>query len=81
MEKILGSKTSLIYVFRNKETGEYVDENYDPTDNIFEAIGYADKELALKELEKFDEPEEWYLVSKVTSTCIFGEPIRKTEFI
>lgn len=80
-ERILESKSSVLYIFRNKETGEYVDENYDPTENIYEAIGYADKEKAIKEIDNFDEPGNWYIVTKVINMTVIGEPIEVTTLI
>ena len=38
MEKILETTSSLLFVFRNKTTGEYVDEDGNPTDEIYEAV-------------------------------------------
>lgn len=81
MEKLLESKSNLLYVFRNKETGEYIDENYDPTEDIYEAIGYEDMSLALAEIAELDEPDKWYLVKKVITITAVGEPIKITEFI
>lgn len=80
-ERILESKSSVLYIFRNKETGEYVDENYDSTENIYEAIGYADKEKAIKEIDNFDEPCNWYIVTKVINMTVIGEPIEVTTLI
>lgn len=80
-EKVLANKVSLLYVFRNKETGEYVDENFDPTTNVFEAVGYAKMEDAIEALKEFDEPDEWYIVTKITQACIYGQPIEIKEFI
>ena len=62
MEKILETTSSLLFVFRNKTTGEYVDE-------------------AKKNLDTFDEPEEWYIVKKIIVMSIIGEPIEIKQFI
>ena len=81
MEKILETTSSLLFVFRNKTTGEYVDEDGNPTDEIYEAVGYSKLEDATKALEDFDEPKEWYIVKKLITESIIGEPISVTKFI
>lgn len=81
MEKILETTSSLLFVFRNRTTGEYVDEDGNPTDEIYEAVGYLKLEDAIKALEDFDEPEEWYIVKKLITESIIGEPISVTKFI
>lgn len=81
MEKILETKSSLLFVFRNKTTGEYVDEDGNPTDVIYEAVGYPKLEDAVKALEDFDEPKDWYIVKKLITESIIGEPISVTKFI
>lgn len=81
MEKILETTSSLLFVFRNKTTGEYVDEDGNPTDEIYEAVGYLKLEDAIKALEDFDEPKEWYIVKKLITESIIGEPISVTKFI
>ena len=48
---------------------------------IFEAVGYPKLEDAVKALEDFDEPEEWYIVKKLITESIIGEPISVTKFI
>ena len=81
MEKILKGKSSIMYVYRNKSTGDFVDEDGNPTDEIYEAVGYPKLEDAIKALEDFDEPEEWYVVKKLITESIIGEPISVTKFI
>ena len=54
MEKILETTSSLLFVFRNKTTGEYVDEDGNLTDEIYEAVGYPKLEDAIKALEDFE---------------------------
>lgn len=81
MEKILETTSSLLFVFRNKTTGEYIDEDGNPTDEIYEAVGYLKLEDAVKALEDFDEPKEWYIVKKLITESIIGEPISVTKFI
>ena len=81
MEKILETTSSLLFVFRNKTTGEYVDEDGNPTDSVYDSVGYSDREVAIEHLKDFDEPEEWYIVMKVITETIIGEPVQITEFI
>ena len=81
MEKILETTSSLLFVFRNRITGEYVDEDGNPTDEIYEAVGYPKLEDANKALKDFDEPEDWYIVKKLITETIVGEPISITKFI
>lgn len=66
-------KSNVLHAFRNKETGEYVDEDFNPTEDIYEAIGYSKYEDAVKALEDFDEPDEWYIVLKVITESIIDE--------
>lgn len=80
-DKLLKSKTSILYIYRNKETGEFVDEDGNPTDDIFDAVGYPLYSEALKSLETFDEPEEWYIVTKIITMQVIGEPIEVKQFI
>lgn len=79
--KILRGKSTLMHVYRNKLTGEFVDEDGSPTEDIYEAVGYASLNDALKGLETFDEPEEWYIVMKLITETIIGEPVEVTQFI
>ena len=79
--KLLKTSSSLLYVFRNKETGEFVDEDGNVTDNIFDAVGFPLYSEALDYLDTFDEPELWYIVTKITTMQIVGEPIEVKEFI
>lgn len=81
MEKILETTSSLLFVFRNKTTGEYVDEDGNPTDEIYEAVGYRTLDEAKRNLDTFDEPEEWYIVKKIIIMSIVGEPIEIKQFI
>ena len=81
MENILETTSSLLFVFRNKTTGEYVDEDGNPTDEIYEAVGYRTLDEAKKNLDTFDEPEEWYIVKKIIIMSIVGEPIEIKQFI
>ena len=81
MEKILETQSSLLFVYRNKTTGEYVDEDGNLTEDIYEAIGYKDIEDAKEYLSIFDEPDEWYIVKKIVTMNIVGEPIEIKQFI
>ena len=71
--RVIEVKSSVLHVFRNKETGEYVDEDFNPTEDIYEAIGYSKYEDAVKALDDFDEPDEWYIVLKVITESIIDE--------
>ena len=71
--RVIEVKSNVLHVFRNKETGEYVDEDFNPTEDIYEAIGYSKYEDAVKALEDFDEPDEWYIVLKVITESIIDE--------
>ena len=81
MEKILKGKSSIMYVYRNKSTGDFVDEDGKRTDSVYDSVGYSDREVAIEHLKDFDEPEEWYIVMKVITETIIGEPVQITEFI
>jgi len=81
MEKILKGKSSIMYVYRNKFTGDFVDEDGNPTDSVYDSVGYSDREVAIEHLKDFDEPEDWYIVMKVITETIIGEPVQITEFI
>lgn len=43
---------------------EFIDEEGNITDDIFEAAGYTDLDRAIKEREDLDEPNEWKIVKK-----------------
>jgi len=68
-------KSKVLYVYMNKETNEFVDEDFNPTDNIFEATGYDNYDTAVKALENFDEPEDWTVVSKVITITIIDDKV------
>lgn len=62
------SKEKILYVYMNKNF-EFIDEQGNITDDIFETAGYADLDRAIKERKDFDEPHEWKIVKKkVTMT-------------
>ena len=48
---------------------------------VYDSVGYSDREVAIEHLKDFDEPEEWYIVMKVITETIIGEPVQITEFI
>lgn len=81
MERIINSTSKLLYIYRNKETGEYVDSDFNPTEDIVDAVGFTSLEAAIKALEDFDIPDEWYIVKKLTNITIIGEPIEVTKLI
>ena len=81
MEKMLETQSSLLFVYRNRLTGEYVDEEGNPTEDSYEAVGYRTLDEAKKNLDTFDEPEEWYIVKKIIIMSIVGEPIEIKQFI
>lgn len=80
-QKILKTKSSIVYIFRNKTTGDFVDENFDLTTDISEAVGYYEYNKALDYIKEFDEPEDWYIVTKITNTIVVGEPVEVKQFI
>lgn len=81
-EKIISSEVSLLYVFRNKDTGEYINERGDLTTDIGEAIGFHTMDESIRYLEgELDEPDSWYIVTKITNITIIGTPIEVTTFI
>lgn len=73
MRKVVNKAQYLIYCPRNKENGEYVDLDYNLTDDIAEAIGWKTPELCKKDIATFDEPDEWEVVEKVTTIKIIKE--------
>ena len=80
-ERFLKGTTSILYVFRNRQTGEFVDEDGNYTEDLYDAVGYQVYEEAYRALETFDEPEDWYIVTKITNISIIGEPIEVKQFI
>lgn len=65
------SKSSVLYCPRNKTTGEYVTDRYEPTDDIYEAIGWKTIKLCKEDITHFDEPEEWEVAIKVVTMTMF----------
>lgn len=65
-----GKETHKLFCPRNKITGEFVDERYNLTRDIFEAIGWGTKELCEKDIQDFDEPEEWEVAIKFVDMII-----------
>ena len=56
-------KEKVLYIYINKNF-EFIDEEGNITDDIFEAAGYTDLDKVIKEREEFDEPHEWKIVKK-----------------
>ena len=56
-------KEKVLYIYMNKNF-EFIDEEGNITDDIFEAAGYTDLDRAIKEREEVDEPNEWKIVRK-----------------
>ena len=56
-------KEKVLYIYINKNF-EFIDEEGNITDDIFEAAGYTDLGRAIKERENLDEPHEWKIVKK-----------------
>lgn len=56
-------KEKVLYIYMNKNF-EFIDEEGNITDDIFEAAGYKGLDRAIKEREEFDEPNEWKIVKK-----------------
>ena len=73
MINVLNEKQSILYCPRNKNTGEYVTERYEPTEDIFEAIGWRTPELCKKDIASFDEPDEWEVAKKITTMTMIKE--------
>lgn len=69
-EEILGRYDNRLYCPRNKDTGEYIDERYNPTDDISEAIGWRTPEDCKKDIATLDEPEMWKVVEKIITMVI-----------
>lgn len=65
--KIIETKSSTLYCPKLKEKKQYVDERYNPTEDIFEAIGWKTKELCNKDIQDFDNPEDYEIVKKITT--------------
>lgn len=69
-EKIIQTKSSVLYCPKLKDKKEYVDERYNPTEDIFEAIGWKTKEQCERDIKDFDVPEDYEIVKKVTTAKI-----------
>lgn len=65
--KIIGKKVSTIYCAKLKNENQYLDERYNLTEDIFEAIGWKTKELCYKDIQKFDNPNDYTIVKKITT--------------
>ncbi len=69
-ENVLQTKSSVLYCPKLKAKKEYVDERYNPTEDIFEAIGWKTKEQCEKDIKDFDVPEDYEIVKKITTVRI-----------
>lgn len=61
---------SKLYCPRNKITGEYIDGRYNNTEDIAEAVGWETKDLCIKGIQEFDEPNEWEISVKFTDIIV-----------
>lgn len=68
--KTIETKTSILYCPKLKNKNQFVDEKYNPTDDIFEAIGWKTKEQCSKDIQEFDTPEDYIIVKKITTVNI-----------
>lgn len=69
-ENNINGYNSVLYCPRNIETGEYIDERYNPTDDISEAIGWRTPEDCKKDIANLDEPDMWEVVEKIITMVI-----------
>lgn len=69
-KNLYDSFESIIFCPRNKFTGEYIDERYNPTKDVTEAIGWKTKEECQKDIDTLDSPKEWEIVLKHTTINI-----------
>jgi len=69
-ENVIQTKSSILYCPKLKAKKEYVDERYNPTEDIFEAIGWKTKEQCEKDIKDFDVPEDYEIVKKITTVRI-----------
>lgn len=65
--KLLNTKTSIIYCAKLKNKNEYIDERYNLTKDVFEAIGWKTKELCQKDINELDNPNDYIIVKKTTT--------------
>lgn len=68
--KRIATKTSILYCPKLKNENQYIDEKYNPTEDIFEAIGWKTKELCNKDIQELDKPEDYIIVKKITTVNI-----------
>lgn len=79
--KILHTYTGILFVARHKLSGDYVDEDGNITKHIEDAAGFQDYQNALNWIKDFDDPDEWYLVTKITNIVAVGKPIEVIKYI
>lgn len=68
--KTIETKTSILYCPKLKNKNQFVDEKYNPTDDIFQAIGWKTEEQCNKDIQEFDSPENYMIVKKITTVNI-----------
>lgn len=69
-KRIIKTKTSTLYCPKLKNENQFVDEKYNPTEDIFEAIGWKTEEQCKKDIQNFDIPEEYEIVKKIVTVKI-----------
>lgn len=57
------SEESIRYCYMNKNF-KFIDEYFNITDELKEAIGYETLEEAIESRKELDEPDEWKIVRK-----------------
>ena len=68
--KAIETRTSILYCPKLKNKNQFVDESYNPTEDIFEAIGWKTEEQCKKDIQKFDTPEDYEIVKKIVTVKI-----------
>lgn len=68
--QIIKNDISILYCPMNKRTGEFITARYEPTTDVFEAIGWKTKELCKQDIQNMDEPSEWTIVTKMSQMTI-----------
>lgn len=79
--KVLKNSSAILFIPRNKTTGEFIDEDGNTTFSVSDAAGYKDYATADEKLGEFDEPDDWYIVMKLININIIGEPIEVKSYI
>lgn len=68
--KTISTKTSILYCPKLKTKNQYVDEKYNPTEDIFEAIGWKTEDQCSKDIQCFDTPEDYTIIKKITTVTM-----------